>query len=86
MTGSMLYAKRYPLYAVIRSTTVENSLQITPYLKKQSQFPRFFAQKQGSMKKQTQFKANYDNTRTTILFFIVAKPQKRTLYTENTDI
>ncbi|MCP4612835.1 MAG: hypothetical protein GY845_29430 [Planctomycetes bacterium] len=35
-----LYAIRSPLYAVLPSTTVENSLQITPYLKKQTQFQK----------------------------------------------
>ncbi len=32
------YATRCPLYAIARSTTVENSLQINPFYAKQSQF------------------------------------------------
>ena len=65
----MQYATRYTLYAVLRSTTVENSLQITPFYAKQSQFYAFFARKcrfhqktnpiQTQLKPiQTQFKAN----------------------------
>jgi len=61
-TNSMLYAKRYPLYAVIPSTTVENSLQIKPFYAKQSQYCVFFARKHRFYEKtnpiQTQFKAN----------------------------
>jgi len=36
------YANRCTLYAVIPSTTVENSLQITPFYAKQSQFKANF--------------------------------------------
>jgi len=57
---NILYAKRYPLYAVILSTTVENSLQITPFYAKQSQFYSFSARKRRFHKKtnpiQSQFK------------------------------
>jgi len=57
----MIYAKRCPLYAK-RSTFVENSLQITPYFNKQSQFYAFFNQKSRFYEKtnpiQTQFKPN----------------------------
>jgi hypothetical protein len=49
-----------PIYAVIPSTTVENSLQITPFYAKQSQFYPFFAPKRRFHEKtnpiQTQFK------------------------------
>jgi hypothetical protein len=50
------------LFTHFRSTTVENSLQITPFYAKQSQFYAFFAQKRRFHEKtnpiQTQFKAN----------------------------
>ena len=52
---------RYPLYAK-RSTFVENSLQITPFYAKQSQFYAFLASKRRYQQKtnpiQTQYKAN----------------------------
>ena len=66
-----LYTTRCTLYAVIRSTTVENSLQINPFYAKQSQCqvsqnqPKYFVineiRKNGQLviqTKQTQFKAN----------------------------
>ncbi|MCP4611278.1 MAG: hypothetical protein GY845_21415 [Planctomycetes bacterium] len=43
------------LYAIFPSTTVENVRQITPYLKKQTQFSPFFTQIRGFHKKQSQF-------------------------------
>jgi len=36
-----LYALRYTLYTVFPSTTVENSLQITPFYAKQTQFQKY---------------------------------------------
>ncbi|MCP4610742.1 MAG: hypothetical protein GY845_18700 [Planctomycetes bacterium] len=55
-------AKRYQLYANFLSTIVENSLQISPFYAKQSQFFAFFARKRRFNEKtnpiQTQFKAN----------------------------
>ena len=57
-----LNALRCPLYVVIPSTIVENSLQITPFYAKQTQFYPFFAPKRRFHEKtnpiQTQFKAN----------------------------
>ena len=65
------YATRCTLYAVIPSTTVENSLQITPFYAKQSQFQKWQNEhkylcnneicKNGQLviqTKQTQYKAN----------------------------
>jgi hypothetical protein len=42
-----------------RSTIVENSLQITPFYAKQTQFYQFFALNRQFSKKQTQFQTQF---------------------------
>jgi hypothetical protein len=67
------------------STPVENVRQIRLFMQNKPNLPHFSPENEDLMKKQSQNKPNFGNKGANFKFFIVAKPAKCALYSENTD-